>query len=183
MASLTDIDLIPSQNSAWAFLNVHKRALTPLHREILIKEMVSNLLFASTIVNILPKHLSARAEHRAVIGFSLAVTSQYITRANLDSVSLAFLLPAIMKPLAESRSADVAVSLVIIFHKLLTEIFHPECFPRPFRSTLAPRFLLRGSADCHLKRNSHKDCPRGAERHDHECGTLTQEPAADQIPT
>jgi hypothetical protein len=104
-------DIFHSQNSAWAFLNVHKKALTPLHRESLAKEMVSNPLFARIIVDILPKHVSAKAEHRAAIGFSLAITMQYITQVNLDSVVLAFLLPAIMKPLPESRSADVAVSL------------------------------------------------------------------------
>jgi len=77
--------------------------------------MVSNPLFARIIVDILPKHVSAKAEHRAAIGFSLAITMQYITQATLDSVVLAFLLPAIMKPLSESRSADVAVSLTTAF--------------------------------------------------------------------
>lgn len=89
---------------------MHKKATTVLHRETLLKEMLSNPLFAKSVLNTLQKHVTARAEHHAVIGFSLAVTLQYITRAELDSVELAFLLPAIMAPLTESRSTDVAVS-------------------------------------------------------------------------
>jgi hypothetical protein len=151
---------LPSQNSAWTFLNVHKKALTPLHRESLVKEMVSNHLFASIIVNILPKHVSAKAEHRAAIGFSLAVTMQYITQATLDSVVLAFLLQATMKPLHESRSADVAVSWTPPSKRRTDEAL--ECMPHNFGPTFSARLFLRRSTVSHPERDSFHDSPCGA---------------------
>ncbi|KIM29205.1 hypothetical protein M408DRAFT_120332 [Serendipita vermifera MAFF 305830] len=137
------------QGSAWTFLAMHKKALAPLHRETILKEMLSNALFAKAIVNILQKHVAAQAEHRAVVGFSLAITLQYIKQATLDSVVLAFLLPGILTPLADSHSADTGgACLVLLAHLSQHVAFTSDALPvildglAPAASRVEPTNLL-----------------------------------------
>lgn len=73
--------------------------------------MTSNPLFATLVLNILPRHVEAQVDHRTLISFNIGVFMDYTREGNLNDRTLTFVLPVLAKPLPISRTVEVAVSL------------------------------------------------------------------------
>ncbi|KAG8860617.1 snoRNA-binding rRNA-processing protein utp10 [Serendipita sp. 411] len=109
-------------SSLWSFLNVHKKALTPVYRDSLVKEMLSNHFLANFIVNILEKHVQAKQEHRAVINFALSTNVQYIALVVPDRVHISPLLLSFTQAMTKSRSIDVVSASILLLGHLSSRV-------------------------------------------------------------
>ncbi|KAG8835932.1 snoRNA-binding rRNA-processing protein utp10 [Serendipita sp. 399] len=101
-------------SSPWSFLNPYKKAVTPLHRDSLVKEMLSNHLLANSVVKILLEHVHAKQEHRAVINFVLSTTMRYITHIIPDRVHVSPLLSVLIQAMTKSRSFDTVSACILL---------------------------------------------------------------------
>jgi hypothetical protein len=90
-------------------LLVAKKALTPLYIHDLVTEMTANERLARTVVSILRRHVQAKSVHRAVIGFHMSVTADYLRRMKLNDVHLAFILPSLIEGVTKTRNKDCVV--------------------------------------------------------------------------
>ncbi|KAF8654764.1 hypothetical protein AX16_003419 [Volvariella volvacea WC 439] len=84
----------------WRFLLPVKKAAQSIPRIMLVNEMASNSDVARFITSLLPNALSLGVVHRTLITFNAAVLHGFVSRSkNLDESTVAYLLPAILKPL------------------------------------------------------------------------------------
>ena len=106
---ILDTDVLFSQSSPWSFLLVAKKALTPLYTHDLVTEMTTNQRLARIVTSILQRHIQASSVHRAVIGFYMSVTADYLHRIKLTNVHLAFMLPPLIDGVTKTRNKDCVV--------------------------------------------------------------------------
>ncbi|KAI0712775.1 armadillo-type protein [Cerioporus squamosus] len=103
------------------FLEAYKMTVTPLHRPLLLKEMLSKPEVARLVTKILPSVLKdcSAGLHRALIAFHTGVLLEYIAKCKaLDENAMALLLPAAMEPL-ESASAEDSPGKPALLHELI----------------------------------------------------------------
>jgi hypothetical protein len=129
------------------FIDSLKKASIPLQRESLIAQMISNPLFASLVMNILPKHAEAQVDHRTLISFNIGVFLDYTRDGNLNDTTLTFVLPILAKPLPTSRSVEVTVSpLKHVIHSMEHADAVIAWFSGPFWEGLTTSsFIKRGT--------------------------------------
>ncbi|CAG7851278.1 SubName: Full=Uncharacterized protein {ECO:0000313/EMBL:CCA66475.1} [Serendipita indica DSM 11827] len=109
-------------SSPWAFLNAHKKAIKPLHRDTLVSEMLKNQFLAASVVDILSIHVSLRCVHRAVVTFVVAVTMEYLSNLSIEGVHLSFLIPSLLTALENAESAEVSESCLLLVGYLASRV-------------------------------------------------------------
>jgi U3 small nucleolar RNA-associated protein 10 len=109
VTTIPDALILSSQSSPWSFLLVAKNALTPLYIHDLVTEMAANQRLTRIVISVLQRHVQANAVHRAVIGFHMSVTADYLRRIKLDDVQLAFILPSLIEGVTKTRNKDCTV--------------------------------------------------------------------------
>ncbi|TFK83295.1 hypothetical protein K466DRAFT_498737 [Polyporus arcularius HHB13444] len=103
------------------FLEAYKTTVTPLHRPLLLKEMLSKPEVARLATRILPTVLKDHSAglHRALIAFHTGVLLEYVTKCKaLDENAMVLLLPAAMEPL-ETASAEDSPGKPALLHELI----------------------------------------------------------------
>ena len=111
------------------FLQAYKTTVTPLHRQLLIKEMLSKSEVARLATGILPSVLKVHGAgmHRALIAFHTGVLLEYVAKCKaLDENAMALLLPAAMEPL-ESASAEDSTVKPALLHELIVSCPLTSC--------------------------------------------------------
>ena len=111
------------------FLQAYKTTVTPLHRQLLIKEMLSKPAVARLATGILPSILKDHGAgmHRALIAFHTGVLLEYVAKCKaLDENAMTLLLPAAMEPL-ESASAEDSLVKPALLHELIVSCPLTSC--------------------------------------------------------
>ena len=93
-------------------MQAYKKAAKPLHRPLLINDMLSKPEAARLASSILPVTLKHHptAMHRALIAFHAGVLLEYIAKVKVvDENITTFLLPAAMEPLESASAPESSV--------------------------------------------------------------------------
>ncbi|RPD60690.1 hypothetical protein L227DRAFT_501246 [Lentinus tigrinus ALCF2SS1-6] len=110
-----------SDSSPLRFLQAYKTTVTPLHRQLLLKEMLSKSEVARLVIKILPSVLKDHGAgvHRALIAFHTGALLEYVAKCkSLDENAMALLLPAAMEPLNSASAEDISVKPALL-HELI----------------------------------------------------------------
>lgn len=104
----------------WGFLLPYKSAGQKLSRVSLVTEMLKDSDLTRFVTSILPVALNKGLGHRTLIAFNAATLHDFIKRSkSVDDGTVAFLLPALLKPLTKKQKhvvKDVVVSLRSVLH-------------------------------------------------------------------
>ncbi|KAF8901036.1 armadillo-type protein [Gymnopilus junonius] len=89
-------------NSTWSFLIPYKSAAQNLRRVSLVTEMLKNTDLTRFVTSLLPVAIKKGLGHRVLLAFNAATLHEFIKRSkSLDEGTMAFLLPALLKPLQQ----------------------------------------------------------------------------------
>ncbi|KAG7447396.1 uncharacterized protein BT62DRAFT_967377 [Guyanagaster necrorhizus] len=111
-------------NSTWNFLIPFKKAAQSVSRMALVKEMLKNSDVSRFIVNLLPAAIKGGYSHRSLLAFNAASLHDYMMHSKtLDDGTLAYLLPAFLKPL-QNHSELPAKDAILGSYILLSTLSH-----------------------------------------------------------
>lgn len=108
------------------FLQAYKTTATPLHRSLLITEMLKTLEVARFVSHILPTTLQSHCAgvHRALITFHTGLLLEFVARSKaLDENAMAVLLPAALEPLENASNPDAAVKATLLQESIVRRPF------------------------------------------------------------
>ncbi|KAI0776755.1 hypothetical protein BD413DRAFT_469201 [Trametes elegans] len=108
--------------STLRFLQAYKTTAKPLHRPLLINEMLKALEVTRFVSEILPATLRDHPAgvHRALIAFHTGVLLNFVGKSkSLDENVMAILLPAALEPLQTGSSPDARVKLAFLQESIL----------------------------------------------------------------
>ncbi|PIL25975.1 hypothetical protein GSI_11729 [Ganoderma sinense ZZ0214-1] len=111
-----------SDSSPLRFLQAYKATVKPVHRPLLINDLLSKPEVARFAAAILPATLRdyAAGVHRALIAFHAGVLLEYIAKAKaLDENVMTFLLPAAMEPLQSASESHSEVRPALLHESIL----------------------------------------------------------------
>ncbi|KAJ3005360.1 hypothetical protein NUW54_g4371 [Trametes sanguinea] len=138
--------------SVLRFLQAYKTTAKPLHRNLLINEMVKSLEVARFASGILPAVLSHRSAgmHRALIAFHTGVLLEYIaTSRALDENMMAILLPAALEPLQTASHAETKAKPALLQETILGSCLVLAAISQKTNLTAkAVKSIMLAVADC-----------------------------------
>ncbi|KAJ3564821.1 hypothetical protein NP233_g8044 [Leucocoprinus birnbaumii] len=101
---VTILHIKPS--STWSFLLPFKSAAQNVPRVSLVTEMLRNSDVARFVTSLLPTAMKEGRSHRVLLAFNAATLHEFISRSKiLDEGTMAYLLPALLEPLAKRYDA------------------------------------------------------------------------------
>ncbi|OSD00001.1 hypothetical protein PYCCODRAFT_1479448 [Trametes coccinea BRFM310] len=138
--------------SVLRFLQAYKTTAKPLHRNLLINEMLKSLEVARFVSGILPAVLSHRSAgmHRALIAFHTGVLLEYIARSRaLDENMMAILLPAALEPLQAASDAETKAKPALLQETILGSCLVLAAISQKTNLTAkAVKSIMLAVADC-----------------------------------
>lgn len=123
------LNSFPRDRSPLRFLQAYKATATPLHRSLLITEMLKTLEVARFVSRILPTTLQSHCAgvHRALIAFHTGLLLDFVARSKaLDENAMAVLLPAALEPLQTASNPDAAVKATLLQESIVRRSFAPR---------------------------------------------------------
>ncbi|KAJ8482003.1 hypothetical protein ONZ51_g5640 [Trametes cubensis] len=108
--------------SPFRFLQAYKTTAKPLHRALLINELLKSLEVVRFVSGILPQVLRDHGAgvHRALIAFHAGVLLEYVAKSQaLDENAMAILLPAALEPLQVASNSEVQVKPALLQESIL----------------------------------------------------------------
>ncbi|KAI0354312.1 hypothetical protein OH77DRAFT_530067 [Trametes cingulata] len=134
------------------FLQAYKTTAKPLHRSLLINEMLKTLDVARFASGILPAVLKDHSAgvHRALIAFHTGVLLEFVARSTiLDENIMAILLPAVMDPLQTAGSPETTIKPAMLQESILgSYLILAAVSQKAHLTTKAIKSLLRAVTDC-----------------------------------
>ncbi len=106
------------------FLRAYKTTAKPLHRSLLVRELLTKPDVARFVLSVFPEVLKNRSAsvHRALIAFHTGVVLEYVARSKvLDENIMTVLLPAALEPLQSASNADNTVKPALL-HELIVRM-------------------------------------------------------------
>lgn len=106
------------------FLRAYKTTAKPLHRSLLVRELLTKPDVARFVLSVFPEVLENRSAsvHRALIAFHTGVVLEYVARSKvLDENIMTVLLPAALEPLQSASNADNTVKPALL-HELIVRM-------------------------------------------------------------
>ncbi|KAI1789700.1 hypothetical protein LXA43DRAFT_1019967 [Ganoderma leucocontextum] len=141
-----------SDISPLRFLQAYKSTTKPLHRPLLINDLVSKPEVARFAAAILPATLRDHAAgvHRALIAFHAGVFLEYIANAKaLDENVMTFLLPAAMEPLQSASDSRSEVKPALLHESILGSYLILAAISQKARLTAkATKTILTAIVEC-----------------------------------
>ncbi|KAI9060150.1 hypothetical protein FKP32DRAFT_1760434 [Trametes sanguinea] len=138
--------------SVLRFLQAYKTTAKPLHRNLLINEMVKSLEVARFASGILPAVLSHQSAgmHRALIAFHTGVLLEYIaTSRALDENMMAILLPAALEPLQTASRVETKAKPALLQETILGSCLVLAAISQKTNlTTKAVKSIMLAVADC-----------------------------------
>ncbi|KAI0369251.1 hypothetical protein BV20DRAFT_968110 [Pilatotrama ljubarskyi] len=104
------------------FLQAYKTTAKPLHRSLLINEMLKTLDVARFVSGIFPAVLKDHSAgvHRALVAFHTGVLLEFIGQSqSLDENAMAIMLPAVLEPLQNASLSETAVKPAMLQESIL----------------------------------------------------------------
>ncbi|TBU55148.1 armadillo-type protein [Dichomitus squalens] len=111
-----------SDTSSLRFLQAYKATAKPLHRPLLINDMITKPEVARFVSSVFPTILKEHGAgvHRALIAFHTGVLLEYVAKSKtLDENAMALLLPAAMEPVESASSAQSEVKHALLQESIL----------------------------------------------------------------
>ncbi|KAH9893998.1 hypothetical protein C8Q73DRAFT_694035 [Cubamyces lactineus] len=108
--------------SPFRFLQAYKTTTKPLHRPLLINELLKSLEVVRFVSGILPQVLRNHSAgvHRALIACHAGVLLEYVAKSQtLDENAMAILLPAALEPLQVAGNSEVQVKPALLQESIL----------------------------------------------------------------
>ena len=109
--------------SPFRFLQAYKTTAKPLHRALLINELLKSLEVVRFVSGILPQVLRDHGAgvHRALIAFHAGVLLEYVAKSQaLDENAMAILLPAALEPLQVASNSEVQVKPALLQESIVS---------------------------------------------------------------
>ncbi|KAI0742763.1 hypothetical protein C8Q80DRAFT_1221194 [Daedaleopsis nitida] len=148
---MTSILHIPD-NSPLRFLQPYKATTKPLHRHLLVRDMLANPDLARFVASILPAVLDHQAPplHRALIAFHTGVLLEYIaTSKAIDENTIAILLPAALDPLQRASNPDSLLKPTLLQEIILGSYLVLAAISQKARLTIkAIKSILAAAVEC-----------------------------------
>ncbi|KAI0632952.1 hypothetical protein C8Q77DRAFT_1120632 [Trametes polyzona] len=141
-----------NDRSPLRFLQAYKTTVKPLHRPLLINEMLKSLEVARFVSAILPATLQRHTAgvHRALIAFHTGALLEFVAKSKtLDEDAMAVLLPAALEPLQTAASPEVAVKPALLQESILGSYLILAAISQKARLTVqAVKSILTAVVDC-----------------------------------
>ncbi|KAI0651200.1 hypothetical protein C8Q79DRAFT_1004507 [Trametes meyenii] len=134
------------------FLQAFKTTTKPLHRSLLLNEMLKASEVARFVAGILPSVLREHSAgaHRALIAFHTGSLLEFVGRCkSLDENTMAILLPAALQPLQTANEANVSVKPTILQESILGSYLILAAISQKTRLTAkAVKTILSAVTEC-----------------------------------